>query len=271
MAKKEHPIPVSSEEIVETHCHLDYLKDVSLEELIPQIHEVMVTRMLTIGVAPDHLDSLISLAENLPGVFAAQGIHPHHAGLWNEEVKENIEKNLNHPRVVAYGEIGLDYHYNFHPRETQLKVFEKQIEIATQYQLPIVIHSREAEEDTMSIIKNYAQALKNKAVVHSFSSKTELAECALEYDLYLGINGMVTFKNAKNIQEIVPSIPLTSLLVETDSPFLAPTPMRGHTNTPRFLPFVVQKIAEIKNSSFEEVAKQTTSNALTLFSKMKPT
>jgi len=171
--------------------------------------------------------------------------------------------------MVAVGEIGLDYHYNNSPREIQRKVFEKQLQIAADTDLPVIIHTREADEDTKSILKNFSPHLKKKGVIHSFTSGKELAEWVLNENFYLGFNGIVTFKKAENVQEIVKMSPLERILLETDAPFLTPVPHRGKENAPHYLPFVAQKIADLKGITARELEEQTLQNAYNCFQKLK--
>lgn len=251
--------------MIETHCHLDYLKSQPLEETLRLCHEAGVDKIVTIAVSPDNLDSVLEIAKNNPEVYCTQGIHPHDAKLFSVDVEEIIKRNLKNEKVIAVGEIGLDYHYDNSPRDIQKEVFRRQLTIAIDNNKPVVIHTREAEEDTSGILSELASKLTRKGVVHSFTSSPELAHTVLKLGFYIGINGIVTFKNADNVREIVALTPLERILIETDSPFLAPVPHRGRENAPFLLPFVAQKIAELKNVSVDEVIRVTTKNAQDLF------
>jgi TatD DNase family protein len=171
-------------------------------------------------------------------------------------------------KMVAVGEIGLDYHYNNSPADLQRTVFEKQLQIACDQNLPVVIHTREAEEDTKAILKNFSSSLKSKGVIHSFTSSTELAEFVLSEGFHIGFNGIITFKKAENVQELEKINPTDRILFETDSPFLTPVPHRGKENAPYYLPFVAAKIAELKGINLEDLKQQVLANSLKCFPKL---
>ena len=251
--------------MIETHCHLDYLKDRPLAETLILSKQAGVEKIITIAVSPDNLDSVLGIAANNPDIFCTQGIHPHDASKYNDEVEAKIIFNLTQQKVVAVGEIGLDYHYDNSPRQLQMDAFKRQLIIAINHQKPVVIHTREAEDDTVQILNELAPKLARKGVIHSFTSTPELAKTVLALGFHIGFNGIITFKNAQNVREIVELTPLDRILIETDSPFLAPIPHRGKENAPFNLPFVAAKIAEIKNISVDEVLRVTTENAKNLF------
>ena len=251
--------------IAETHCHLDYLKDRPLEETLRLCQEAGVEKMVTIGVDPENIDAVIALAEAHSQIWCTQGIHPHDSKDMTDEVLERIRSRAHHPRVVAIGEIGLDYHYNNSPKDVQLKWFRAQLELAVAADKPIVIHSRDSDEDMIAFLKEFAPQLKKKGVVHSFSSGMELAQVALDNGFYLGFNGMVTFPKAENVRDAVRLCPIERILLETDSPFLTPVPHRGKENAPFYLPHVLKKVAEIKSASEEALSVHAWNNAHTLF------
>lgn len=253
---------------IETHCHLDYLKAEPLEEIRKKISEAGISKVVTIGVDPQNLDKVLNLADTLSEVYFTQGIHPHDAKEATDVEFNKIITRASHPKMVAVGEIGLDYHYDNSPRDIQKSVFEKQLQIAVDSDLPVVIHTRDADEDTRAIIKNFSSALKRKGVVHSFTSSKELAEFVLQEGFYLGFNGIITFKKAENVQEVVKITPVEKILFETDSPFLTPVPHRGKENAPYYLPFVANKVAELKNVDLEELKKQVYQNSLACFYKL---
>ena len=263
--KKSKDIPKFSEGLIETHCHLDYLKDLSTEEIVNKSKEYHVEKIITIAVSPDNLDAVIALTQEHDCVFGTQGIHPHDAKFFNQEVLQKVANNLKEPKIVAVGEIGLDYHYDNSPRQLQMDAFKRQLIIAINHQKPVVIHTREAEDDTVQILNELAPKLARKGVIHSFTSTPELAKTVLALGFHIGFNGIITFKNAQNVRDIVELTPLDRILIETDSPFLAPIPHRGKENAPFNLPFVAAKIAEIKNISVDEVLRVTTENAKNLF------
>jgi TatD DNase family protein len=254
---------------IETHCHLDYLKAAPLEELVKLSREAGILKIITIGVDPNNLDIAQGIAHQFEQIYYSQGIHPHDSKDASEVEFQKIKDRSTDSKMVAVGEIGLDYHYNNSPPEIQRKVFETQLQIAADTDLPVIIHTREADEDTKSILKNFSTLLKKKGVIHSFTSSKELAEWVLGESFYLGFNGIVTFKKAENVQEIVKMAPLEQILLETDAPFLTPVPHRGKENAPHYLPFVAQKIAELKGITAKVLQEQTLQNAYNCFQKLK--
>lgn len=269
MSKKKRDIPVPEIPIIETHFHLDMLKSMTREEIVSKTRQHNIEKMITISTSPDNLDEVISIAETFPEIYCTQGLHPHDGKEWNPEVKAHLLKNLEeknkNKKIVAIGEIGLDFYYSKSPREEQLKAFEEQLQIAVDHNLPVVIHTRDADEDTKAVLKNFSTTLKRKGVVHSFTSGLDLAQFALDEGFYLGFNGIITFKNAENVRDALRLAPMERILLETDSPFLTPDPYRGVENAPFYLPFVAEKIAEVKNVSLETVLKQAYQNSCALF------
>lgn len=251
--------------IIETHCHLDYLISDSLDSIIKDANELHVEKILTISVEPKNFKMVKDISAKYSCVYYTQGIHPHHADQCEQKFLDQITKSCHEQKMLAVGEIGLDYYYNNSPKKDQRYAFTKQLEIAINENKPVVIHSREADDDMIHILNDYAKDLKAKGVIHSFTSSLKLAQCALENDFYLGFNGIITFKNADLVREAVKLCPLEKILTETDAPFLTPIPHRGKENTPKYLPFIIQKIAEIKSLAPEEITNQTYQNALELF------
>lgn len=255
--------------MIETHCHLDYLKAEPLEEILKKIKEAGITKVVTIGVDPLNLDKVMDLSNAYEQIYFTQGIHPHDAKEATEVEYNKIIARATMPKMVAVGEIGLDYHYNNSPPESQKLAFEKQLQIACDSDLPVVIHTRDADEDTKAILKNFSSTLKRKGVVHSFTSSLELAEFVLNEGFHIGFNGIITFKKAENVQEVVKITPAERILFETDSPFLTPVPHRGKENAPFYLPFVAAKIAELKGLNLEELKTQVYQNSLNCFFKLR--
>ena len=254
--------------LIETHCHLDYLKAYTLEEIREKIKEAGITKVVTIGVDPGNLDKVLALADQYPEIYFTQGIHPHDAKEATTVEFDKIKSRSSHPKMVAVGEIGLDYHYNNSPPEIQKKVFEQQLQMAVDADLPVVIHTRDADEDTKSILRNFSSSLKRKGVIHSFTSTIDLAQFCLHEGFHIGFNGIITFKKAENVQEVVKITPAERILFETDSPFLTPVPHRGKENGPYFLPHVVSKIAELKGMNEEILREQVYKNSLLCFFKL---
>ena len=251
--------------IIETHCHLDSLKAQSTEELINKATKLGIEKIVTICVGPENFSEVLSLADQFKSVYTTQGIHPHEAHSAREDHFEQISTNLAHTKVVAVGEIGLDYHYDFSPRDKQIDCFEKQLQLACDHDLPVVIHTRKAEEDTKSIIQNFASQLKRKGVFHSYTSSKELAQVAIDLDFYIGFNGIITFKNAQEVREVLEMTPLDRIVLETDAPYLTPSPHRGTENSPLFLPFIAQCASDIKNLDPDIVCQAIYENSNNLF------
>ena len=251
--------------IIETHCHLDYLEKEPLADILQKSKEIGIERIITISVDPENLDKVFALSQAHEEVYFTQGIHPHDAKDAKDDDLKKIIDRSSEPKMVAVGEIGLDYHYNHSPRDIQIKIFEQQLEIAIQTKKPVVIHNRESDDDMMAILKNIGHNLPKAGVVHSFSSSKKLAQVALDQGFYLGFNGMITFKNAQNVRDIVSYAPLERLLIETDSPFLTPTPHRGKENAPFYLPHILEKLAEIKGIPVMEAEQVLYKNSFDLF------
>ncbi|MBD66467.1 MAG: hydrolase TatD [Halobacteriovoraceae bacterium] len=251
--------------LLETHCHLDYLKAKSLEDILDDSQKAGVEKFLTIGVEPDNFDAVFELSQKYPKIYFTQGIHPHDAKLATEDAFQVIRKRSSESKMLAVGEIGLDYYYDNSPREKQIEVFKEQLQIAIEVDKPVVIHTRDADEDTIEILSEYAPKMKRKGVIHSFTAGAELAQLAIDLGFYLGFNGIITFKKAENVRDIVRLCPLEKILLETDSPFLTPVPHRGKENNPSYLPHILEKVAEIKNIAPREVEEQCYQNSIDLF------
>lgn len=253
---------------IETHCHLDYLKAFPLEEILQKSREAGLEKIITIAVEPDNLDAVIEIANKYEQVYTTQGVHPHDASKIKPEDLIKIKNQAKaQGKVVAIGEIGLDYHYNNSPQDVQRTMFEAQLAIAEELNLPVVIHTRDADADTLSILKNHARFLKKKGVIHSFTSGRELAEYAIAEGFKIGFNGIISFPKAQNVREILELTPLSNILLETDSPFLTPVPHRGKENGPYYLPFVAQKMAQVKNVDLNQMLPIIYQNTIDLFFK----
>lgn len=252
---------------IDVHCHLDRLEG-GPEVALKQAIDAGVSRIITIGTEPADLPLVMELSEKFsPHVFCTIGVHPHDGVKYNSEVGEFLRKNASHPRVVAIGEIGLDYHYNQSPKEEQLVAFREQMQIAADVGLPVEIHTRDADEDTVKILQEFEG--KVKGIIHCFTGTPYLATEALKVGYNISISGIVTFKNAESIRTTVRDIvPLDRLHVETDAPFLAPVPMRGKSNTSAYMVHTAQVVADLKNVSLQTLSEQTKKNAEKLFFKL---
>ena len=269
MSKKQRrSIPIFQHPIIETHCHLDYLSEETLPATIQQAREVGVERIVTIAVSPDNLAKVRRLAQVHEDVWCSQGIHPHEAEQFDEQTAQDIAHHAAGDRIVAIGEIGLDYYYDHADRSQQRQVFERQLQIAVDTQMPVVIHTREADDDCAAIVANFSSQLGksgSKGVIHSFTSGLKLAEYCLGEGFMLGFNGIATFNRAENVRDVVRATPITQLVLETDAPYLTPVPYRGKTNAPCYLPFIAEKIAELKEVSVEQLLQAAYRNSKTLF------
>lgn len=266
MSKKRRPIPEFNHPITETHCHLDYMEADKLDSVITEARDLGIHRLVTIATEPDNLDRVIDIASRYPHIYCTQGVHPHDAKSVNPDTLEKIRLQSNPSnKVVAVGEIGLDYHYEYSDRKQQQLVFESQLQIAVDLNLPVVIHSRDADEDTRAILKNFSRDMPSKGVIHSFTSGIALAEYCLSEDFMLGFNGILTFNKADNVREVLSITPNDSFVVETDAPYLTPVPYRGTENEPKYLPFIIERIAEEKHLGIEELLEQLENNANKLF------
>jgi TatD DNase family protein len=263
--KKRRAIPRFATPIVETHCHLDYLGEDTLPATLAAAAQAGVERIITIAVAPDNLDTVLALTRADPRIWGTQGIHPHEANRYDGAVGARVRANAADPRIVAIGEIGLDYYYDHADRDVQREVFDRQLELAAAIDLPVVIHSREADEDTQRILERHLPRLRRRGVVHSFTSGADLARFCLDAGFMLGFNGITTFRNADNVRAIVAMTPPAQLLLETDAPYLTPVPYRGTTNAPCYLPFIAEKIAEIQGLDVEVLLRQVRDNSYRLF------
>ena len=252
--------------LFDSHSHLnDERFDEDREELINSLKAKGVDLVLNPGACIETSKSSVDLANKYDFIYAAVGVHPHDVGEMTEEDIETLRKlALENEKVKAIGEIGLDYYYDNSPREIQKKWFKRQIELANELKLPIIIHDRDAHGDTFEIIKN-TKSPEIGCVLHCYSGNVELAKEYVKMGCYISIPGTVTFKNNKKTREVAKEIPLEYLLIETDSPYMAPEPHRGKRNDPSLVQFVADKIAQEKGISYEQVCKATKENAKRFF------
>ena len=257
--------------IVDSHCHLDLLeqKGLNIEEVLKNAQDSQVDLLQTICTKVSEFDKIYSYTK-YPNVFASVGLHPNNVDSHEKVTSSQLVKICNeNPKVIGIGETGLDFYYKYADKENQIESFIEHIDAARTTALPLIIHSRDADEDMIKILQDQTKKGPFKALLHCFSSSKELALKALYLGIYISISGIVTFKNATDLQEIVKELPLDKILVETDSPYLAPTPYRGKTNQPAFTKEVVEFIANLRNISKEEVTNITTTNFFNLFNKTK--
>lgn len=250
--------------LVDTHAHLQWASfDKDRQNVISRAREVGVECIVIIGFDVNGSSKAIDLAQKHKGLYATVGIHPHNASQLNENVLDKLRKLSGNPKVVAIGEIGLDYYRKLSPRQPQKKAFEAQLFLAEELGLPVVIHDREAHADTLKMLSKFRGKI--NVVMHCFSGSKEMAKQCVKSNFYISLAGPVTFPNSHKLHEIAKRIDLNKLLLETDSPWLAPQKMRGRRNEPAFLPFTAKKIAELRGISVDELAEATTGNAKEIY------
>ena len=254
-------------QLVDTHCHLDLGHfDKDRDEMIQRAVEAGVTRMILPAVDLQNSEAVLKLAEQYDCLYAAVGVHPNSTAGWQSADIKTIESLAKHPKVVAIGEIGVDYHWDKSPKATQHRAFAAQMELAADLNLPIIIHNRKASDDCVALMaQSPLVGRANAGVMHSFSAPEAVAQQALEMGFYLGFTGPLTYKKANDLRHVAAQVPLDRILLETDAPFLSPTPKRGKRNEPSYVPFIADRMAAIHQMSVKEIGRITTRNAETLF------
>lgn len=257
--------------LVDTHCHLNfegYRND--LDAVLQRAAEAGVTRVIIPSIDVENSAEVVALADRYIGLYGAVGIHPNSSANFTDADIASVRALAAGKKVVAIGEIGLDYHWDDSPKEMQFRAFEAQLALAAELELPVIIHNREASEDVMTILERWASTLPDSlksrpGVLHSFSAPGSIAERALDIGFYLGFTGPITYKNADELRRVAAAAPLDRMVVETDGPFLTPTPHRGKRNEPAYIPLMVDRLASLKQISVEEMGQATTENAVRLF------
>jgi TatD DNase family protein len=258
--------------LIDSHCHLDFPDFADeIEAVVARASAAGVERMITISTRVAHGARLVALAERFDEVYFTIGTHPHQAAEEAETDIAAIKAFAAHPKCVGIGEAGLDYHYDYAPRDVAAKVFRAQIGQARALDLPLVIHARDADDDIARILVEEMGKGAFKAVLHCFTSSRALAQTGLELGLYISFSGVLTFKNSQALRDIARDAPLDRLLVETDAPFLAPVPHRGKRNEPSFVTETARALAQVRNIPEAAIGDATRANSLRLFSKMPPT
>ena len=247
----------------DSHCHLykEYYDDIA--KVIKDASLNKVNRFINNGCDAKSNIEVIKLIDKYPNMYGAIGIHPENVDTYQDEDIKFIEENIANKRIIAIGEIGLDYYYTKENKEEQIKLLEMQLKLAEKYNLPVIIHSREATLDTLTTLKKYHI----KGIIHSFSGSLETAREYIKMGYSIGINGVITFKNA-NIKDVIKELPLSSLVLETDSPYLTPEPYRGKQNSPAHILDIAKFVADLKNISLEELANITNQNLDNMFTKI---
>ena len=244
----------------DTHCHIYKEYYENIDEILKRALESNINRVINNGCNRESNKEVLALANTYNNMYVALGIHPESIDTYQKEDLTFIEENLSNPKVIAIGEIGLDYHYTKENKTLQIKLLESQLKIAETHNLPVIIHSREATEDTINTLKKYHI----KGVIHSFSGSLETAKIYIKMGYLLGINGVITFKNSK-LKEVIKELPLEHLVLETDSPYLTPEPFRGKPNEPARIKEIATFISELKGISLEELARITNENIMRIF------
>jgi TatD DNase family protein len=248
---------------IDSHCHLDDARFADdLEAVLDRASAAGITRILSIGTGdgPPEIDRAVRLAEKYEQVYATVGVHPHDAAKVTPQTLDDLRALAAHPKVVAYGEIGLDYHYDFSPREVQREVFVAQLKLAADLELPVTIHTREAWDDTMSILRETLRGEQVMGVMHCFTGDPVQAQEALDMGFHLSYGGVLTFKTAENVRESARITPDDRLLIETDAPYLAPIPHRGKRNEPSLMVETARKLAEVRGTTPDRIAAVTSAN-----------
>jgi TatD DNase family protein len=257
--------------LVDTHCHLNFdAYDADREQIIQRAIQARVTAIINPGTDLDSSRSAVALARQHAEVFAAVGIHPNSSADFSHPQLVTLRQLAATSKVVAIGEIGLDYYWDKSPKQQQIIAFEAQLALALELDLPVIIHNREASDDLMVILESWAKSLSaslhsRPGVLHSFSGSREIAMRALDCGFYLGFTGPITYKKADDLRQVAFETPLERILVETDGPFLTPHPFRGKRNEPAYIPYIVERLADLKAISVEEMGRISTENAHRLF------
>lgn len=257
--------------IVDSHCHLNYkgLKE-DQAAVVERARDAGVGCMLAINTKLSEYQEIVDIVEAYDDIYGSVGIHPHEAENEPDVALDALLSRAKHPKIVGIGETGLDYFYDNAPRDMQMVNFKAHIAASRQTGLPVIIHTRDADDDCVAVLRDEMTKGAFPGVIHCFTASQMLADAVLELGLYISISGIATFKSAKDLQETVKTVPLDRLLVETDAPFLAPVPHRGKTCEPAFVMDTARFVAELKDVSFEDLQQQTSQNFFDLFSKAKP-
>jgi TatD DNase family protein len=253
--------------LVDSHCHLDYATPEERPEILARARRAGVAAMLTVGTKVSDFAAVRAIAEADPDIWCSVGIHPHEAESEGEAGTAQLGALARHPKVVGIGETGLDYHYDHSPRPLQQRAFRAHCAAARETGLPLIVHTRDADADTIAIL---AEERAKQGVIHCFSTGRELAEKAVDLGFYISLSGIITFNKSEALRTIALDLPLERLLVETDAPYLAPVPLRGKRNEPAFVVHTATKLAELKGVSLEELGRVTSENFFRLFAKARP-
>jgi TatD DNase family protein len=251
--------------LIDSHAHLDMKDfDEDRDQVLERAQKGGLTHVVTVGIDVESSRSALELTRHHDFVYSSVGFHPHSAGEWDAGGLDQLARMASDPKVVAWGEIGLDFYRGYSSTEDQRTVFERQLALAQDLKMPIIVHDRDAHSEILAALKKMGKG-EGKGVIHCFSGDRQLALALIDLGYYISIPGTVTYKKASVVREVASSIPLESMLVETDAPFLAPVPKRGKRNEPLFVTFTAQQIARLRDMEFEDLARATSKNAKTLF------
>lgn len=254
--------------LVDSHCHLSSEDIVAyLDAIVNRAHDANICYMLNAGGRFDELPIQLEICRKYAGIFTLTGVHPHDALAYENISCDDVLNMTRHKEVIGVGECGLDYFYDFSPRDVQIKVFKNMIYAAQESGLPLVVHTRQAEDDTAEILRSEYRKKPFKGEIHCYSSNWKVAEAALEIGFYISASGIITFKNSEQLRTDFAKVPLNRLLLETDSPYLAPVPLRGKINEPSYIVKTAEVLAQIKGVDFEDISAITSDNFFNLFNK----
>ena len=258
-----------SNKIVDSHCHLNFpqFKD-KLDEIVNRALDKGVSKMLTISTKLNEISNLEDISKAYSEVYNSVGVHPHECKNYKDLCLEDLLKYTKNPKCIGIGESGLDFYYENSPKELQIELFKIHIEAARKSFLPLIVHTRAADSETIEILQNEMKSGKFTGLIHCFSTSRELAEKAIDLGFYISLSGIITFNKSNELRNIVKELPLNRLLVETDAPFLAPEPYRGKCNEPSYVVHTAERLANIMNVNIDTVAKKTTENFNKLFNKI---
>ncbi len=249
--------------MIDTHTHINMIEEISIDEVVKNAIEDGVTKLIVPSAYPKDIDEVMSLVEKYPPVYGMLGVHPTEVKDWSDDLIYKIKEYSKHPKIIAIGEIGLDYYWDKSFNDLQKEVFIKQIKLANELNLPISIHDREAHKDTYDILKEHNK--NSEIVMHCFSGSVEFMRECIKEGWYIAIGGVVTFKNAVKMKDVAIEVPLDRLLLETDAPYLTPVPYRGKENQPAYVKFVAEEMAKLRETTFEEIDNATMENTKRVF------
>ncbi|OPX92462.1 MAG: putative deoxyribonuclease YcfH [Syntrophorhabdus sp. PtaB.Bin006] len=252
---------------VDSHCHLEMEAfDRDRKEVIERSLQEGLSYILTVGTEEAYFEKVIEIIDAYPGIYGAIGIHPHNSNDYGESIEKTIRAHLKHQKIVGYGEIGLDFFKNYSPKESQIRAFQAQIDVAKREGLPLIVHSRSAKEETIDILNDaFDGTIEGVGVIHCYSYDVDAAKRFLDMGFYLSMPGTITYKNTEPLIEVMRYLPADRILAETDAPFLTPNPYRGKRNEPRLVKYTIEKIASVRNQSVEETASMLRDNFIRLF------